>query len=461
MRVLAFVFALTAMVPLSATAAELVAVARIPSDARDSRNETLGGIGSGMALVPGSWAKSGNGYRARLAMLPDRGWNTEGTSDYQARLQMFDVVLTPKIGDGHEDGMALTYRKTLLLSDADGKPTTGLDPAAIRTAKGAMPALPVAANGRVSLDSEAVALLPGGGAWVGDEYGPIIYRFDKKGRMTGAVRPPDAFIPIRQGEEGFSANSPPHGEHYDRGNPESGRQDNQGLEGMGLTPDRRYLFAVNQSALVQDLDPAAVKTSRRHVRLLQYDVSGRASRLVHEYVIALPLYDGDLVAAQSELLVLDDHRMLLLCRDSGGGFMGKRDASHFRSIMMVNLDGATDIAGRFDGRGESIAPKGMLRPGIVPAGLTTVLDMNDNAQLGRFGLHNGAPNDSHDLYEKWESMALAPALDPKAPDDFFLFVGSDNDFITQHGMMAGKPYADGSGANVDSLVLVYRVTLGQ
>ena len=56
-------------------------------------------------------------------------------------------------------------------------------------------------------------------------------------------------------------------------------------------------------------------------------------------------------------------------------------------------------------------------------------------------------------------MALAPALDPKAPDDFFLFIGSDNDFITQRGMMAGKPYADGSGANVDSLVLVYRVTL--
>lgn len=89
------------------------------------------------------------------------------------------------------------------------------------------------------------------------------------------------------------------------------------------------------------------------------------------------------------------------------------------------------------------------------------LAMNDNAQLGRFGLHNGAPNDSHNLYEKWESMALAPARDPKAPNDFFLFIGSDNDFITQHGMMAGKPYADKSGANVDSLILVYRVTLGR
>ena len=38
-------------------------------------------------------------------------------------------------------------------------------------------------------------------------------------------------------------------------------------------------------------------------------------------------------------------------------------------------------------------------------------------------------------------------------------MGSDNDFITQHGMMAGKPYSDASGADVDTLVLVYRITL--
>jgi hypothetical protein len=93
----------------------------------------------------------------------------------------------------------------------------------------------------------------------------------------------------------------------------------------------------------------------------------------------------------------------------------------------------------------------------VPAGLSPVLDINDKAQLGRFGLHNGAPNDRNDLYEKWEGMALAP--DTGAPGDYFLFVGSDNDFITQDGVMAGKPYADASGANVDSLVLVYRIRL--
>jgi len=56
-------------------------------------------------------------------------------------------------------------------------------------------------------------------------------------------------------------------------------------------------------------------------------------------------------------------------------------------------------------------------------------------------------------------MAVVPVGDPKFPNDYFLFIGSDNDFITQHGFMAGQPYADASGYDVDTLVLVYRVTL--
>jgi hypothetical protein len=215
--------------------------------------------------------------------------------------------------------------------------------------------------------------------------------------------------------------------------------------------------------LEQDLDPKSVKTTRRYVRLLDYDIAGTTPKLTHEYVVPLPLYDDGathgLVAAQSEMLALNDHQVLLLCRDSGGGYAGKRDASRFRQVMLVDVAVASDIRGQYDGSGESVAPHGVLRPQIVPATMTSVLDINDNVQLGRFGLHNGAPNDANDLYEKWESMSLAPADDPKAPNDHFLFIGSDNDFITQDGMMAGKPYADASGANVDSLVLVYRVSL--
>jgi hypothetical protein len=40
-----------------------------------------------------------------------------------------------------------------------------------------------------------------------------------------------------------------------------------------------------------------------------------------------------------------------------------------------------------------------------------------------------------------------------------LIVANDNDFITQEGFQAGKSYRDPSGADVDTMFLVYRLTL--
>ena len=56
-------------------------------------------------------------------------------------------------------------------------------------------------------------------------------------------------------------------------------------------------------------------------------------------------------------------------------------------------------------------------------------------------------------------MTLVPALDPANPHDYFLFVTNDNDFITQNGYQAGRPYKDASRLEVDTMILVYRITL--
>jgi hypothetical protein len=271
--------------------------------------------------------------------------------------------------------------------------------------------------------------------------------------------------------ENFSANSPPAGVTLNTGNPVSGRQNNQGFEGLAMSPDRKTLFVLLQSALIQDLDAtsaATIKLTRHNTRLLAYDVRRPEPKLIGEYVVQLPLFQDQtttkptlLTAAQSELHALNDHQFLVLARDSNGGFTDPSPGSVYRNVDLIDISKATNIANRdeFNKVGGSVAPKGMLDPTITPVKYQPFLNINDNTQLNRFGLHNGAPSDTNDLYEKWESLAVVPVHDPKAPHDYFLFVGSDNDFITQNGFMAGQPYADKSGFNVDTLVLVYRVTL--
>jgi hypothetical protein len=128
--------------------------------------------------------------------------------------------------------------------------------------------------------------------------------------MLGAIRPPDAFIPRRNGQDNFSSNNPGPGASAPvPANPEAGRQNNQGFEGLTLTPDGKYLVAILQSATRQDGGDAP--ETRDHTRMLTYDVSRLDHPiLVREHVLALPAFttaDGKRrIAAQSELLALDE-----------------------------------------------------------------------------------------------------------------------------------------------------------
>jgi len=149
---------------------------------------------------------------------------------------------------------------------------------------------------------------------------------------------------------------------------------------------------------------------------------------VHEYVVPLPVFkdakDKTTIAAESEIVALSDKTFLMLARDSGNGQGLKGDTSLYRKVDIVDVSAATDIAGSDFDDGKPIAPKGVVDPSLTPARLTPFIDLNDKADLARFGLHNGAPNDKNNLSEKWEAMGLASVLDPNLPDDYFLFVGT-------------------------------------
>jgi len=198
---------------------ELAGFGYVTSNARDKFGDNLGGLGSALYLEQRSWRKRGNSYYGVLWALPDRGWNTEGTLNFQPRVHKFNIKFTPEEGATVQDpsgpNLQLNYVDTIRFTGPDGTPVTGLDPDAdgpYLTYPG-FPDLPSATyegdgfggpgpgGRRISVDSEGIVVTKDGSFWVSDEYGPYVYKFDGSGRMVLAIRPPEAIIPYRNGTQ--------------------------------------------------------------------------------------------------------------------------------------------------------------------------------------------------------------------------------------------------------------------
>ena len=194
---------------------------------------------------------------------------------------------------------------------------------------------------------------------------------------------------------------------------------------------------------------------------------------------------------------------MVLTRDgngNGAGNAGPKSSSTtvgyadnpqvFKSIALVSTANATNLAGTayetgyttaVQGTGSSLAPA----TGIVAATTTDFVNLLNVNQLARFGLNMNTvstlgvasltgitgvtPQNVNSLSEKWEALSVVPCLDAANPNDYFLLVGNDNDFITPTGTMLGTTYngvvtptsGTGSAETVENKnrILVYRVTL--
>ncbi|KAI1380489.1 esterase-like activity of phytase-domain-containing protein [Hypoxylon crocopeplum] len=475
---------------------ELAGYGYVISDAVDKFGDTLGGLGSSIHLERGAWKKLDNGsYSGVLWSLPDRGWNTQGTLNFNPRVQKFNIVFTPEpdasVDTPSGPNLYFGYLDTILFSGPDGTPCTGLDadPSGHLSYTG-FPDLPAATytgdgfggdgpgGKRIPVDAEGLYVNDDSSFWVSDEYGPYIYLFGPDGKMLSAIRPNDAIVPVRNDATSFSANSPPiyvdngEGDDVDPADPDSGRDNNHGFEGLTVSEDGKSLWVLLQAAAVQE--GGLEKQTERYTRFLKYDITNRLAPVyVGEWVVPLPLYNDPTakksknpkVAAQSEILALENGQFLVLSRDSDAGHGLESSLSVYRQIDVFDISGATDIMaeGDYDCVGCNIAKSksGELKKKITPATYCSFLDFNVNAQLNRFGIHNGGDQDQYLLNEKWESLGLVP-VNPDAPNgEFYIFSLSDNDFITQNGYMDGGkfPYADSTGYNLDSQALVFKVRI--
>jgi len=459
------------------TNAGLVGTGRLPATTRDFLGDSLGSF-SGLAIDPYSWRVTSSGFAATMIALPDRGYNDANVnppfSDYAGRLLRFQMGFSPYTGanlpasTSSQNQVSLTPDGGVVLRDNRGLTFTGYDPgASTMTVFGRQvgtPAAGVPGAGRIALDAEAITFKLDRSFYVSDEYGPSIFYFDAAGNLKGSVGVPSALLPRTAGALNFNSVNPPT----------TGRRNNQGFEALGLTPDGNKLVAILQSATVQDTNGSNQQT-RNNTRILVYDVANNPTpdAPVESYVVQLPTFTAagnggatNRTAAQSEMIAINGSQFLMLARDNGAG-QGVPAGSPImtKSIYLVDISQATNIAGTpyETAANGQVSPKGVLASAITPAKSVELVNMLNTPQLARFGLNlNNAvsgPNAQSALTisEKWEGMALVPTLQHGRPNDFYLFVSNDNDFVTTNGAMQGVPY--NAGSNNDNMIMVYQLTL--
>lgn len=444
----------------------LVGVGRIDANALDlTGQDTLGGIFSSLWIDQSSLSAtvSSSGkytYTGTLLGLPDRGFG-DGARDYHPRIQTFDFTFTP-VAAGYS-GPALPQNQISLVNtgsriftyDTPSGPSTftGFNPN-----NPASTALPQSAagslgGGRLSLDPEGLVRVRSGSYFVSDEYGPNIYKFDSSAKLIGTLPLPQALVP-RVGSTVV----------YDQdqnGALTSGRRANRGLEGLTVSPDETRLFAMLQSPTDQD---GGQDNTSRNTRILVYDLTQSGTPLVGEYVYQLTLQgnpSGTRNTPISEILALNNHEILVLERDGRGGFT-QNNAPTYKSIVKADLSTGQNILGSSydlaNGEpGQTDFPNG-LAIGVTPVAREELVNMLDTAQLAKFGLNINANPDANTLTEKWEGLGLIPDLSTAIPDDFFLFVGNDNDFLARSIIHNGEVVGT-SPFTQDNMLLAYHVTL--
>ena len=460
----------------------LVGMSRIPASSKDFLGDTLGSFSS-LAIDRNSWRFNGTSYSGKLFGLPDRGYNdpTSGFfSNYTTRLFSFDLGLTPYAGAANLPASTASQNQLTLkstggfqLTDDQGRLLTGYDPYAnVGTLFGKPVASPAAGQpgaGLVSIDAEGISFRNDGSFYLSEEYGPSIYYFNAQGRMLASLPVPDALIP--RDKDGNIIFTSAAASITPSVNPAvTGRRENQGLEGLSLSPDGKKLFALLQSATLQDA-PGSDQTLRRNTRMLVYDISKNPASptLAAEYALQLPTFNSsgsgaapNRTAAQSEMLAINDRQMLVLARDGNGYNNAAPSTIIFKSVMLYDISAATNFVGTSadSAAGMITDGKGNLLSTITPAQSAEVVNLLNTTQLSRFGIsldNTAAGRSVLTLSEKWEGMALVPTLREGRPNEFFLFVSNDNDFLTQSGVMQGKTY--NAGVENDTQVLVYQLNL--
>ncbi|MEI6339887.1 MAG: esterase-like activity of phytase family protein [Verrucomicrobiota bacterium] len=353
----------------------------LPADGRDEHGDTIGGIGSGLVYDAGADV---------FYSLSDRGPG-DGALPYRPRW----VVL--KIAQAG-DKLDIAVVRSVILRDEQGHDMTGQIP------DDQAAAVPRMKDGRTCIDPEALALASDGSLYITDEYGPYLYQFAADGKMIRRLEMPEAFRPrTAEGSLDFS----------DHAALVSGRNINQGPEGMCLMPDGKTAALIFQSGLIQEGGRESPTT-----RLIVLDLAtGNPTGIfVYPFTPEVPGMEQPVKIKNlsvNDLTVLSDGRFLVLERDQYG-----RDGSsdpkpaRYKAVWVVDTSCATNL--RTD---QKQAPRAVEKK--------LLFNLPDLVK------------DTAGLAAKWESLALVP---PVSGGAVTLIMAADNDFLTPVIHHAGVQY---------------------
>jgi len=246
------------------------------------------------------------------------------------------------------------------------------------------------------LDPESIRVANDGQSiFISDEYGPYIYRFDRRtGRRIDVIKVPDTFAvstlsPV--GDTEIADNT-------------SGRVANKGMEGLAISPDGKTLFGAMQSPLLQDGG-----TDGGFTRILKIDLRTGKTQ---QYAYPLTNIGTDKkpkFPTISDVVAVNDHVLLMDERDGHG--LGDDSAAVFKKVFRVDLNGAQDVS---QASGED---------GLKALALQKTLFLDVVDVLTKHGFA------ATEIPAKLESLTFGPDITVHGEHKHTFLIANDNDFL--------------------------------
>ena len=177
-----------------------------------------------------------------------------------------------------------------------------------------------------SFDPEGLVVHPASGnLLVSDEYGPSLYEFDRSGKLLRAFRTPENLKPTRaDGSYNYDDDSVagyPAAEKVT-----TGRRTNRGFEGLAISPDGTYVYAMLQSAMINE---GAGNGSVN--RIVKFNYADGKAEAQYAYQMKRP-GQGQSISA---LVAINDHEFLVLERNNRGVGVGADFATADKEVYKI------------------------------------------------------------------------------------------------------------------------------